>query len=120
MTFNESDHPRAPAGQPDGGQFIAKAMTVVGKLNKDVATLTAGQVNKELKKLDDISVKVTDAFIASGRGSERPSDRRGKTDPLTLLDRAIQDRSWALRQEVAARMGPGYSTMAPGFKPRKR
>ncbi len=35
--------------------------------------MTARQINAELDKLDAEDSKLTDAFIAEGRGGERPS-----------------------------------------------
>ena len=54
----------------------------------DPRTMTAGQINKELDKLDQIDHDLTEQMIAIGRGHERPSEYLNKTDPLSLELRA--------------------------------
>ncbi len=83
-------------------------------------TMTAGQINKELDALEAEDSKLTDAFIAAGRGAERPTDRANKTDPLSIRAREISDRLDALRSEGKARYGPGLTGHLPakGFGPR--
>lgn len=49
---------------------------------KTIECMTASQINKTLDKLDKAYDKLTDAFIAAGRGYELPSETRTKHDPL--------------------------------------
>jgi hypothetical protein len=87
----------------------------------DPATMTAGKINAELDRLDALSSTVTQEFIATGRGHERPSDWEHKTDPLSLRSRAVSDRYRELRSEIEYRAGPKYTRMPTGrgFGPRK-
>lgn len=88
--------------------------------HKDPGTMTAGEINKELDKLDALSSKHTDEMISSGRGHERPTDWWGKTDPLSLAMRQLSDRRSDLRNEIERRYGPGAPSRLPkGFGPRK-
>ncbi len=90
---------------------------------KAPATMTAGEINRELDKLDKLSSKITDEFIEAGRGYERPSETRTKNDPLALRWSAVADRQAALRNEKEIRMGPGthnLRAMPREFGPRRR
>lgn len=49
-----------------------------------MAKLMFRQLEKKLKKLEVESSKITDQFIAAGRGHERPSEAFKKSDPLSL------------------------------------
>jgi hypothetical protein len=87
---------------------------------KDPAVMTAGEINKELDKLDLLSSKNTDAFIEAGRGDERPSDYRHKGDPLSLEANALTDRRGRLHNEIERRYGPRAPRRLPtgrGFGP---
>lgn len=87
---------------------------------KDPATMTAGQINKELDKLDKLSSKLTDEFIAAGRGRERPSEIIHMTDPLAVRQQELWDRYRAPRIEIKQRYGPGDPSRLPsGFKRRR-
>lgn len=88
---------------------------------KDPATMTAGEINKELDKLSKVSSAINDEFLAAGRGHERPSETRYLEDPLSLRWRETSDRLQALHMEIESRYGPGApSRMPKGFKPRKK
>lgn len=116
--WDESAHPRHPAGSPQGGEFARKvSRKLTGR--PDPATMSAAEVNRELERLRELDHELNDRLITAGRGSERPSDRRDLTDPLSRAERHIFDRQAQLRNEITARMGPGYYSMAPGFKRRR-
>lgn len=86
----------------------------MAKLPRD---MTPAEINKRLDILDKKDSKLTDQFIADGRGYERPSDRRHLTDPLTLAERALSDERATLRHEIERRYGPGApSRMPKGFR----
>jgi lysophospholipase L1-like esterase len=94
---------------------------------KDPATMTAGEINKELDKIDRIDSGITERFINAGRGHERPSEIRNMIDPLALEHNALADRRRDLRFEIERRYGPGAPSRFPmdpkhrGFwKPRKK
>lgn len=80
---------------------------------KSIAEMTAGEINRELDRLDRRASVNTDAFIAAGRGQERPSDYLRKTDPLSLEALAIFQRRSDLRAEMARRYGPGVPSRLP-------
>jgi hypothetical protein len=89
----------------------------------DPATLTAGAINKELDRLDEISDRLTDRMIAEGRGYERPSDYHRKTDPLSTEINRLSDRQGDLRNEIERRYGPRPPRRLPSgrfFGPRKK
>ncbi len=82
--------------------------------------MTPGQINKELDKLDAQGSKLTDKFIASGRGYEKPSETFTKSDPLAIEFKALQERKSSLRSEIERRYGPGAPRrLPPGFKKRQ-
>jgi hypothetical protein len=78
---------------------------------KDPATMTAGQVNKEMKRLEDLSYGLTKELIAAGRGSERILTTLELKDPLSLRVRAVSDRKEALMSEIKARTGKWGSSL---------
>jgi len=82
----------------------------------DPAAMTAGQINKELDKLDTQDSSVTDRLIAEGRGSETPSESRTKTDLLSIEQTRILDRRAELIDEIRARMGPDHPRRIPTGK----
>lgn len=85
---------------------------------KDPAVMQPSEINKELDALDKRDTKNTRAFIDAGRGYELPSERRDKTDPLTLEERAIYLRRSALKNEIERRYGPGAPNRMPkGLRP---
>lgn len=91
---------------------------------RDPATMTAGEINKELDKLSKIASAINDEFIAAGRGHERPSDWHNMTgDPLVDRWETNSSRMRALHIEIEQRYGPGAPSRLPtgrGFGPRKR
>jgi hypothetical protein len=102
-----------------------KAQTTEAKMPKAAkkpSTMTAGEINKELDRLDARSRKNTEAFIAAGRGHERPTDYQRKTDPLSVEANAIADRRGWLHAEISRRYGPGAPSRLPtrGFGPSEK
>lgn len=88
---------------------------------RDPADLTPAQINRELDALDRRRSRNTDAFIAAGRGEERPSEYLSKEDPLSKEAREISDRMSALRNEIERRYGPGAPSRLPrGFRAVRR
>lgn len=87
---------------------------------KNVKDMTAGEINRELDKLDKVFSKLNDTFIAVGRGNERPSELQGKTDPLSLamLDAFAKNRE--LQIEIELRYGSRVHRLPRGFGPRYR
>ena len=89
---------------------------------KDPATMTAGEINKALDKLDARRSINDQAFIDAGRGHERPTDSEHKTDPLSVESKAIYEARWPLVNEIMRRYGPGAPSRLPvgrGFGPIK-
>lgn len=85
-------------------------------MKQPIECLTAGQINKALDKLAQASSKLTDDFIAAGRGHELPSETRTKSDPLARKYSDIQDARSRLEIEIALRYGPGAPRRLPrGF-----
>lgn len=87
--------------------------------SKDPKTLTAGQINRELDKLDAVDSKIAQDMIDAGRGLEKPTETRTKDDPLSRRFQAAADRRGALRNEIEARYGPNapYRLPSRGFGP---
>lgn len=84
-------------------------------------TMTPGTINKELDKLDAQISKLNSQLIDAGRGTEKLSEVVTKTDPLSVAMKDNLDRARALRDEIAARYGPGAPSRLPlkkGFGPR--
>lgn len=93
------------------------AVRISGKPPRE---MTAGQINKELDRLDAESSRVNGELIAAGRGHVRASETWKMTDPLSLEWRAVAERQMSLRNEIAARYGPGAPFRLPrGFGPRR-
>jgi len=91
--------------------------------SKRPTTMTAGQINAELDKLDKARSKNTDAMIEAGRGHEKPSETVKLDDPLAREYKAISSRAIDLYSEIAARYGPDAPRRLPvgrGFGPRER
>lgn len=88
---------------------------------KRIEEMTAGEINRELDRLDARRSRNTEAFIRAGRGHERPSEYLLKDDRLSQEARAISDRQSALRSEISRRYGPGAPSRLPrGFGPLRR
>ncbi len=81
--------------------------------------MAAAKINAEIERLVKADSELTHAFIAAGRGHERPSEYLVKDDPLSRRARAIYDRRHELRTEVELRAGPGMSRLPRGFGPRQ-
>lgn len=88
----------------------------------DPATMTASAINRELDRLDGQVSNWCTAMIDAGRGSERPSETRLKSDPLADACRRIMDRTDKLRDEIRARYVPYAVNRLPtrGFGPRRK
>lgn len=82
---------------------------------KDPATMTAGEVNKELDRLYKIDSQLTDEMISAGRGHERPSDYWPPKPGDTLAEqkRQVYDRMSALRWQIEKEYGPGAPSRFP-------
>lgn len=88
------------------------------KTPKDPMAMQPSEINRELDALDKRNAKNSDAFVAAGRGNERPADYRTKVDPLSLEAKAISLRTMQLKNEIARRYGPGAPSRLPrGFRP---
>lgn len=86
---------------------------------KNPAEMAAAKINAEIERLVKADSELTHAFIAAGRGHERPSEYLLKDDPLSRRARAIYDRRHQLRVEVESRAGPGMTRLPRGLGPRK-
>jgi len=84
-----------------------------------VQTMTAGQINKELDRLDERSKLSTAHFIKAGRGYEKYSETANKTDQLSLEYMSVSVRQSELNAEIRSRMGHNASSRLPlrGFGP---
>lgn len=88
--------------------------------NKAPAVMTAGEINKELDKLEEQNSKLTQRMIDARRGYERPSEYLRLDDPLSIELRNNSNRREALRIEISSRYGPGAPRRLPkGFGPLK-
>jgi hypothetical protein len=84
VTGYDPSEPRAPAGTHEGGEWTSEGGTPAKKKTpKDVSTMSASEINKELDKLDEKSSAVTDEFIQQGRGYEKSFDILKQNDPLS-------------------------------------
>jgi hypothetical protein len=89
---------------------------------KDPTVMTAGQINRELDKLDVKDSDVNRRMIDDGRGYELASETWKKTDPLAMEWRFLRDRRMLLRLEIERRYGPRAPHRLPsgrGFGPIK-
>lgn len=87
------------------------------------ATMTAGAINRELDKLEARDSILTRRMIDAGRGHERPSDYRHKTDPTSAEMNRISERRMRLQIEIGSRYGPGAPSRLPSgrfFGPRRK
>lgn len=81
---------------------FTEGLTLAGHFKispKDPSTLTNGQLAKEYENLTMHRSAVGRDLINTGRGMETPKDRVGKTDDLSMMDRALTDRIDALQTE---------------------
>lgn len=87
---------------------------------KTVPCMTPSEINKALDRADRVSSKMTDEFIAVGRGHERPSETWKLNDPLAQRWKALSNIRSELHREVERRYGPGAPRRLPrGFGPTK-
>ena len=83
---------------------------------KSPRTMTPGEINRELTRLEKHSTALNDLLINVGRGSERYSEIVRKNDPLSLDVKATLSREYELRDEIQRRTGTRHSRMPKGFK----
>ena len=95
--------------------------------DKDPKTMTAGEINKELDRVDKLQSKHTDKMIAAGRGGEKHSETMSKADgdpndELAQEHKRLTSRHGDLRYEVEARYGKYVNRLPVGrmFGPRRR
>ncbi len=112
---------KLPAKEGVAAKLQQAANRKASKPPSDPRGMTAGDLNKELDKIDKQSSQVTKDLIDAGRGNERPSDYLKLDDPLSARAKALADRRGDLRNEVERRYGPGAPSRLPkGFGPIKR
>jgi hypothetical protein len=83
--------------------------------------MTAGEINRELDRIDARDSVLCSKMIEQGRGNEPWSDFQDKNDPLSVERVALSARRQALRSEARTR----YDADAPHplpkfFRPRRR
>jgi hypothetical protein len=74
---------------------------------------TPGRINNELDRLDKISSRLTDKFIAAGRGYEKPLETLSMNDSLALEYKKNLVWREELRNEIARRWGPNPPRRLP-------
>lgn len=87
-----------------------------------VSRMTAGQINKELDKIDKQRSDVNRQLIDAGYGHLRMSEISGLDHPLARREEDLYDKYMILRREVDRRYGPGAPSRLPsgrGFGPLK-
>jgi hypothetical protein len=94
-------------------QSQATAPKIARISSKDPDVMTAGEINKELDKLEEQNSKLTQRMIDAGRGYERPSEYLRMTDPLSMKLRKNSDRRMILRIQIERRYGPGAPRRLP-------
>ena len=90
--------------------------------DKIPSTMTAGEVNRELKKLAEAQSVNCQKFIEAGRGHETPDfflDEKRATDPLSREAQRLYARRCLLSNEVERECGPGMREFPRGWR-RKR
>lgn len=85
-------------------------------MNTDPITMTAGQINKELDKLDVLDSANTTAMIAAGLGNEKYTQSVYSENPLSRQRVALAERRAALRYEITQRYGPEAPSRLPKGK----
>lgn len=68
-------------------------------MSKPVSDLSPAELTRAIAKADAESTVICDAFIAAGRGHERPSETVKLTDPLALRWREHTNRASELHRE---------------------
>ena len=71
--------------------------------------MTPAELRKALDRVRARSSENCKAFIAAGRGNERPSDYLGLSDPLSIEAREISDRHCEIVREIEKRWGPSWA-----------
>lgn len=85
---------------------------------RDPDVMTAGEINRELDKLERQNSALGQRMIDAGRGHERPSEYLKMDDPLSIERTRNFDRRGRLRAEIERRYGPGAPRrLPPGFRP---
>jgi len=72
---------------------------------KDPAYMSSAEINRELDRLRVQSSAFCEEMIAAGRGYEKYTDWKDKTDELSRRGRAVYDRTSALQVEIHVRYG---------------
>jgi hypothetical protein len=93
---------RTPLGSSRSANPCARARAMPGSSRsaiKDPESITHGPLVKEYYKTTLHDSAITKEFIDSGRGLEKPTEIRGKTDDLSRRYNAVGDRVRALRSE---------------------
>ena len=92
---------------------------------KDPKAMTAGEINRQLDRLDAASAKAAQVLIDTGFGHETMNEtmqraKGGATDAATLDYVNAVGRRLVLRVEMECRYGPGCPARLPtkGFGPR--
>jgi len=101
-----------PGAKLEGARSRARRRRGLGG-DEDLSTLTPSEINRRLDRLDKLSSKLTDEFIAAGRGHELPSETFTKTDPLAERKKRVWSESDALHREISRRYGPGAPSRMP-------
>lgn len=103
-------------GPPDAGDVgpLGDEKPEAVKPSKDPRSMSAKEINRELDKLSEHDSKLSAESIAASRGHEKPSDRTGKTDSLSIRRNAHDARVRELRNEVQRRTGNRYMTLTEG------
>lgn len=103
----------APTKSKLGGARSRRQRRGLRGADEDFSTLTPGEINRRLDRLDKLSSKLTREFIDAGRGYEKPSETRTKTDPLAERYKAWSREHDALHAEISRRYGPGAPSRMP-------
>lgn len=77
------------------------------------ARMTAGEINRELDKLEKESSALNAQLIDLGYGNHRYNDIAKLDHPVAKRYVTVTQREWALRQEIAIRFGPGHPSRLP-------
>lgn len=101
-----------PGARLEGARSRARRRRGLGG-DGDLSMLTPSEINRRLDRLDKLSSKLTDEFIAAGRGHEKPSETFTKTDPLAERKKRVWEEGDALHREISRRYGPGAPSRLP-------
>jgi hypothetical protein len=97
----------------NAGKAIGRGSRVPRISSRDPNAMTAGEINRELDRLDEQNSKLGQQMIDQGRGYERPSEYLRKTDPLSTELKKNSDRRMILRIQIEQRYGPGAPRRLP-------